>query len=179
MLQDWRVNWRTFKYKTRLKNIIKYNFSSISLDVLILTKNTYSLRQKNPDKILPGVGSVGDVEGGGYNTCEKAKRILPTQVQTRKPACIILYFRCRGRKSNCLQGQTKAKMESAGVNTKIATTIRAQLWDGFDMFFFFCQLYLFNATSLFSFFVLADVAEAVITSWSFSNTAFQLWQKKN
>lgn len=59
VLQDRWVNWRTFKYKTRLKNIVKYNSSSISLDVLILTKNTYSLRQKIPDKILAGVGVGG------------------------------------------------------------------------------------------------------------------------
>lgn len=166
VLQDRRVNWKTFNYKTRLKNIIKYNFSSISLDVLILTRNSYSLRQKHPDKILPVVG---------VRYMWKAKRILPTQVQTLKPACIALFFRCWGRKCNCLQAQTKRRR--SGVNIKIATTIREQLWDWFDIFFLFCQFYLFNAPSLFSFFVLADVTEALITSWSFSNTALQLWQK--
>lgn len=61
--------------------------SSISFDVLILKGNGYSLRQNHPDKILPVVGR-------GYTTCEKAKRSLPTQVQTLKPACIALFFRC-------------------------------------------------------------------------------------
>lgn len=72
-------------------------------------------------------------------TCEKVERILPTQVQTLKTACILLCWRCRRKKCNCLQGQTKATRRSVivgdRVNTKIATVIRAELWDGLDTFF--------------------------------------------
>lgn len=56
---------------------------------------------------------------------------MPAQVQTLKPACIVLYLRCRGKKCNCLQGQTKATrrsvIEDDRVNKKIVTTIRAEL----------------------------------------------------
>ena len=76
------------------------------------------------------------------------KKILPTQVQALKPACMILHLRWWESKCNCLQGQTKAMMTSVRVadrvNTKIATTIRAELSDGLDIFFPLCQFYLFT-----------------------------------
>lgn len=49
-------------------------------------------------------------KGRGY-TCEKVRRILPIEVQTVKPACIVLYLKCWGKKCNCLQGQTKGNTE--------------------------------------------------------------------
>lgn len=126
--QDRQNNRGTLKYiqKDRGKERRKKTASAVFFPMFLFC---YSVRANSTEKGAE-TSLIKSCKGRGC-TCEKVKRILPTQVQTLKTACILLCWRCRRKKCNCLQGQTKATRRSVivgdRVNTKIATVIRAEL----------------------------------------------------
>lgn len=78
--------------KTGGKNIIKT--ASAEFLLMFIFKYGYSVRHHSTAK-GEETSLIKYCKGRGC-ICEKVRRILPTQVQTLKPACIVLYLRCWG-----------------------------------------------------------------------------------